>query len=257
MRARRSLAAALSLAVSFAARGLAAPPEAAAPDAAQGAARVTIQHETLTLPLARGAAQVHHFAIPLAHVVLSYVDLKYETPLVEALGNHDLVLNGGYWGYREQRRVIEGLLIVNGEQLASAHPRGGVLELRGGKARVVRGEQYAPAPETVLALQCSPRLVDGGKVIPKLEARKRAPRTALCVGADHGVLSAYLTESAITLLEFAEFLRAQGCVEALNLDGGPSTAAVARLPMGVITVGRGLSLPYGIGFRLSGSSGKN
>lgn len=243
MLVRRSLAALLWLACSFAGRGAAAPPSTKA----RGAA---IEHALLTLALARGPAQVHRFTIPLARASVSYLDLQYETPLVEALGTHDLVVNGGYWGYRGQQRVLEGLLVVNGAQIAPAHPRGGVLELRDAEARVLRGERYVVQPDTVLALQCSPRLVDGGKVIPKLEAIKRAPRTGLCVGSDRGVLAAYLTESAITLPEFAEFLRTQGCKEALNLDGGPSTAAVARLPEGELTVGRGLSLPYGIGFRV-------
>jgi hypothetical protein len=248
----RSIAVALWLACSIAERGTAAPAEADAPAAPQSAnaSRTAIRHALHTLPLKRGDAQVHHFSIPLAHAEISFVDLKYETPLVEALGTHDLVMNGGYWGYREQERVIEGLLLVNGQKLAPAHPHGGVLEVRGGKARVVRGEEYTPLPETALALQCSPRLVDGGELIPKLEALKRAPRTALCVGAERAVLSAYLTESAITLPEFAAFLRAQGCKEALNLDGGPSTAAVARSAEGELKVGRGLSLPYGIGFRV-------
>jgi hypothetical protein len=202
---------------------------------------------------------VHHFSIPLQAARVAYVDLKYQTPLVEAGEAYDLLINGGYWGYREKARVIEGLLVVNDAPLAPAHAHGGVLEVRAGSARVVAGEDFALAPNTTLALQCNPRLVDAGKLIPKLEARRRAARTALCVTRDRTRLQAYLTLDAITLPELAEFLLAQGCREALNLDGGPSTAAVARLsPLarpkarddadGPLRIGRGEALPYGLGF---------
>lgn len=207
-----------------------------------------IRHELLTSALAESEARVHHFTIPLENTKLAFVDLKYQTPLVDALGEHDLVLNGGYWGYRDQRRVIEGLLLVNDQKLAPQHKHGGVLEVREGTARVVRAEDFTPAPNTTLALQCNPRIVDAGQLVPKLEARRRAARTALCVTRDRTRLEAYLTESAITLPELGLFLLQQGCHEALNLDGGPSTAAVARLPQGVLTIARGEALPYGLGF---------
>lgn len=219
-----------------------------APVAPQRAAP-RIRHELLTHALTEGEARVHHFTIPLAHAKLAFVDLQYQTPLVDALGEHDLVLNGGYWGYRDQRRVLEGLLVVNDQRLSPPHKHGGVLEVRDGAARVVRGEDFTLAPDTALALQCSPRLVDAGQLIPKLEAKRRAARTALCI-RDRAQLEAYLTEASITLPELAQFLLQQGCQEALNLDGGPSTAAVARLPDGVLTIARGEALPYGLGFTL-------
>ncbi|HEX6240413.1 MAG TPA: phosphodiester glycosidase family protein [Polyangiales bacterium] len=220
-----------------------APPAPARPRAAS-----RVRHELLTLTHAQGEAPVHHFTIPLADTQLAYVDLSYQTPLIDALHERDLVLNGGYWGYRGQERVIEGLLVVNDRLLAPKHKRGGVLEVRHGIARMVRGEDFTLAPDTTLALQCHPRLVDDGKLVPKLESQRRAARTALCVTDERSRLDAYVTESPITLPELALFLVERGCHEALNLDGGPSTAAVARLPEGVLTIARGEALPYGLGF---------
>lgn len=207
-----------------------------------------IQHTQKKAPLPSGEISLHRFLIPLASTRIAFVDLRYQTPLVEALGKQQLLLNGGYWAYRDKERVIQGLLVVNGRQLSAGHKHGGVLEVRQGRARVVRGEAFVLSPDTSLALQCSPRLVDAGKVIPKLEAERRAARTALCVRNDRTQLDAYLTLDAITLPEFAELLRQEGCLEALNLDGGPSTAAVAQLEEGAVSVGRGEELPYGIGF---------
>jgi uncharacterized protein YigE (DUF2233 family) len=123
-----------------------------------------------------------------------------------------------------------------------------VLEIRAGAARLVRGEDFQPAPGTSLAVQCHPRLVQDGKQIARLEGQRRAARTALCVGQDRGLLHVYLTEDRISLPELASFLLQEGCLEALNLDGGPSTSAHARHEQGEIRVGRGEQLPYGIGF---------
>jgi hypothetical protein len=224
------------------------PAPVAAPKGAPKPVVSRIQHRLHSLRYATGEASVHQFTIPLRRARVEHVDLKYQAPLVDALGSYDLVINGGYWGYREKERVIEGLLVVNGHQLAPPHAHGGVLELRAGSARVVRGEDFVLAPDTMLALQCNPRLVDAGNVVPKLEAVRRAARTALCVTTARHELAAYLTLAAITLPELAGFLREQGCIEALNLDGGPSTAAVASLADGISTVGRGEALPYALGF---------
>jgi hypothetical protein len=71
-----------------------------------------IQHKLHKLTYATGEASVHQFTIPLQDARVEQVDLKYQTPLVESLGSYELVINGGYWGYRNQQRVIEGLLVV-------------------------------------------------------------------------------------------------------------------------------------------------
>jgi hypothetical protein len=211
-------------------------------------------HDTVLMQTERGHGSVHRFSVPLARARIAFVDLGYRTPLVDALGEHQLVVNGGYWAYAGEKRVIQGLLRVNDRAIApKAGKSGGIFEVRDGKARMLASAPYRSRAGTELAIQCSPRLVVGGKVVQALEGHMRAARTALCVGKDSAVLRIYLTDKGVrpTLPEFARFLRAEGCVDALNLDGGPSTAAVLERAGGPLRIGHGQALPYGLGFRIA------
>jgi len=214
-----------------------------------------IAHQLVPAP-ARGDGEpdmYHRFRIPVASTRIAFVDLQYRTPLIEALGAHTLVINGGYWAYAGRRRIIQGLLIVNGKRIAPFVPRagGGVLALRTDRAELVAAEDWQDEGSAQLALQCKPRLVSRGAVVPKLESQRRATRTALCIRDDGRTLDAYLTDERLrpTLPELAAFLRAEGCTDALNLDGGPSTAAIFRRSGDTpLAVGVGFELPYGLGF---------
>ena len=232
-----------------------AEPEADGPSVPTSA----ITHALVDMPTQQRGADpgmpdvMHRFRIPLESTRIAFVDLRYETPLIEALGKHALVINGGYWAYAGKRRVIQGLLVVNGKPLAPFLRRagGGVLTIREGRAVLTASEQWQPEAEAELALQCKPRLVSSGKVIPKLDTQRRATRTALCIRDDGKTLDAYLTDDALrpTLAELGAFLVTEGCTDALNLDGGPSTAAVfEQAGQAPLRVGVGLELPYGLGF---------
>jgi Phosphodiester glycosidase len=241
-------------------RASAEPRARAVPDAATDAAEApapaeSIAHQLLPAP-ARGGGEpdmYHRFRIPLASTRIAFVDLHYSTPLIEALGQHTLVINGGYWAYAGQRRVIQGLLVVNGKRIAPFVPRagGGVLSVRGERAELSAAEDWQSDESALLALQCKPRLVSRGAVVPKLESQRRAARTALCIRDGGRTLDAYLTDEHLrpTLPELAAFLLADGCTDALNLDGGPSTAAIFRRTGDTpLAVGVGFELPYGLGF---------
>jgi uncharacterized protein YigE (DUF2233 family) len=142
-------------------------------------------------------------------------------------------------------------LVVNGTPLAprANNLHGGVLEIRESKGRLLPSDQLE-ATDATLAIQCSPRLVDQGRVIPKLESARLAARTALCLRDQGTTLDAYLThdDTRTTLAELGTFLVAEGCESALNLDGGPSTAAAFRDGERLLTIGLGEALPYGLAF---------
>jgi hypothetical protein len=102
-----------------------------------------------------------------------------------------------------------------------------------------------------LAVQCRPRLVESGKVVAGLKTEGRAARTAVCIRDGGSTLDAYLTDPAErgpTLAELGAWLAADGCSDALNLDGGPSTAAAFKADAGVLRIGPGEFLPYSIRF---------
>jgi hypothetical protein len=121
-----------------------------------------------------------------------------------------------------------------------------------GRARIARAAGLSVKPQGVeLAVQCRPRLVESNHVVPQLSTEGRAARTAVCVRDGGQTLDAYLSDPrdrGPTLAELGMWLAAQGCTDALNLDGGPSTAAVFRGDQGISTLGPGVFLPYSIRF---------
>ena len=121
------------------------------------------------------------------------------------------------------------------------------VHVEGGAARIARRDRIAPEPRGDL-LQAGPLLVSGGEVA--YDAGRddegfcaaahqfdpdptvgRHPRAAIGL-ADGRVLAVVCdgrsrTESGLTLTELARFMAALGCREALNLDGGGSTALIS------------------------------
>ena len=121
------------------------------------------------------------------------------------------------------------------------------LHVEGGEARIARRDRIDAAPRGDL-LQAGPLLVAGGEVAYDPDADDegfraaahqfdpdptvgRHPRAAIgladgrifavaCDGRAHD-------EAGLTLLELASFMVALGCREALNLDGGGSTALIS------------------------------
>jgi hypothetical protein len=211
-----------------------------------------IAHEVVPFMSVRGRGSLHRFRVPLAHARLSFVDLHYQTPLINVLDKHKLLINGGYWAYQGSAKKIQGLLVVNGVQHAprANNLHGGVLEIRAGRGLLLASDQPLDRAPATLAIQCNPRLVDTGRVIPKLESVRLAARTALCLRDDGTILDAYLThdDTRTTLAELGAFLVQEGCQAALNLDGGPSTAAAFRDGAKLLTIGLGEALPYGLAF---------
>jgi hypothetical protein len=212
-------------------------------------------HSLLTAPSARGASRVHRFRLPLAGLAVSVVDLRYELPLAEALGDGDLVVNGGYWGWiDERRRTLIGLLVAGGKQLSPlrAALNGGVLTIDGGKASISPSAGYKAPRHADLALQCRPLLVVDRTITTGLNASAHAQRTAACVRDGGATLDLYVTDHdgpGTTLDALARWLLGEGCDQALNLDGGPSTAAAFRERGEVVKLGPGERLPYALRFR--------
>jgi uncharacterized protein YigE (DUF2233 family) len=183
--------------------------------------------------------------------------LRYERPGADALGAGDVVVNGGYWGWTSagKRRLI-GLVVAAGKELSPLRAAldGGVFTLRAGKASVAASRGYKTPEHADVAIQCKPRLVEARALVPNLNAHKRAARTGVCVRDGGDTLDLYLTEPddlGASLYDFGRFLVEQGCEDALNLDGGPSTAAGYREHGKLVRVGPGLALPYALRFKVA------
>jgi uncharacterized protein YigE (DUF2233 family) len=122
--------------------------------------------------------------------------------------------------------VSEGRLLATGKRVSW-----GALVVSGTDARIALGSGIADPLAHRLIVQGLPRLVIGGK-IPGLKPQV-AERTAVCADGSRVLV---VVAGKVESIAFARFLSEPaekaglGCSDALNLDGGPSTQLVVRLP---------------------------
>lgn len=142
------------------------------------------------------------------------------------------IMNGGLF---EEDGSPCGLLVIGGKILRPLNLRdgegnfylkpNGVFYIHDKAAHVVSSETYARlAPEAKLAIQSGPLLLEKGKVHPAFSPTSKwaLHRNGVGVRKDGKVVFA-ITEfdqkRRVTLYQFAEFFRSQGCENALFLDG--------------------------------------
>lgn len=142
-------------------------------------------------------------------------------------------INGGYF-HRDMTPL--GLVITGGKiqhPFEKAKLLSGILAQHAKKLLLVRSENFIQDPGIAAAIQAGPWLVDKGRPVAGLNAVNRARRTI--VATDGKGQWALISLSPVTLAEAAEILRATPffggnfVTNALNLDGGSSTALWAAL----------------------------
>lgn len=176
-----------------------------------------------------------------------------------------LVPAGGPWSRQPVEEIVSAFPAVvavnasffdrDGRAMGLAVGEGGVLgtgRLRSWGAlvvgvagpRIMLGSGIQDHLADPLIVQGIPRLVVAGKV-PGLKPQV-AERTAVCAGPGHVVI---VVASKAETAAFARFLAEPldrgglGCSDALNLDGGPSTQLVVRLPALSLSVRGGSAVP--------------
>jgi uncharacterized protein YigE (DUF2233 family) len=196
----------------------------AATGAGDGAALVTVEGETF---------RVRTWSFDLATTAVTLADLGMRAPLTDALGaTTRLVVNAGF--FDPEGHPI-GLAISGGQQLSPFSPTlsGGVLSIDGSTARLEATESFVPAPAT-FAIQCRPRLVVDSRPNVRKDDGHHTDRTALCITNEGHTLDVIVatpgpSTPGPSLYALAHYLTTQHpCTAALNLDGGPSTAAAYR-----------------------------
>jgi exopolysaccharide biosynthesis protein len=124
-----------------------------------------------------------------------------------------------------------GLVVSEGRELhhkERARLLSGILAVRKGRMELVRSENFRGTDGVSEAIQAGPWLLEGGRPTTGLDSTKRARRTVIAKG-ECGRW-AMVALSPLTLADTAEVLATGGAVpgmvvrEALNLDGGSSTA---------------------------------
>jgi hypothetical protein len=181
----------------------------------------------------------HRASFELAAVTLSIEDVKMTQSLDPLLRTpaDEAVVNGEFFD-KAQRPL--GLAISAGKTLSVLAPNlsGGVLWIKDGVGHLTASEEYREAVVD-FAIQCRPRLTVDSKNNIKTDDGKRAARTALCLRRGGRSLEIILAgardgEMPPTLFELGALLAADGCEQALNLDGGPSTGGAFRADGGVV-----------------------
>jgi exopolysaccharide biosynthesis protein len=145
----------------------------------------------------------------------------------------------------DQEGRAMGLAVDEGRVLASGKRRAwGALVVDGTRARIMLGADIPDHPPHRLVVQGIPRLVVGGQV-QRLKPQI-AERTAICAG---GTVVVLVVSTRAEATAFARFLAdppekgGLGCWDALNLDGGPSTQLVVRLPALALSLPGGWGVP--------------
>jgi hypothetical protein len=138
-----------------------------------------------------------------------------------------------------------GLALDEGRVMAMSNRRAwGALVIDGTQGRIMLGADIQNPLDHRLIVQGIPRLLIGGKV-PPLKPQV-AERTAVCAGGNIVVL---VVSTKVDATAFARFLAdppdrgGLGCWDALNLDGGPSTQLVVKLPALTLSLPGGWGVP--------------
>jgi Phosphodiester glycosidase len=138
-----------------------------------------------------------------------------------------------------------GLAVDEGRVMAGSKRRSwGAILIDDRKARIVLGAEIKDDHAHRLVVQGIPRLVVAGKVQPLKP--QVAERTAVCA---MGSAVVFVVSTKAETTRFARFLAAPpdqgglGCQDALNLDGGPSTQLVVKLPALTLSVPGGWGVP--------------
>lgn len=141
-------------------------------------------------------------------------------------------VNGGYF---HPDFTPLGLAVSEGRTIHAfekAKLLSGILAVRGHRIEMVRADAFKPGGDVREALQAGPWLVAEGKPAAGLNAERRARRTVVVNdGKNHWAI---LAISPTSLAGAAELLAEETVTggwpvrNALNLDGGSSTALVAR-----------------------------
>ncbi len=142
--------------------------------------------------------------------------------------------NGGYFhaDWRPVGLEIAGGDTINGFERAKI--LAGIFVVTGGHPRLVRSADFTSSAKDTEALQCGPYLVNEGTPTVGLDEKRRARRTVIATDGQQNW--ALLIFSPVTLAETGRILASETVfpdfkiAEALNLDGGSSTALWADTP---------------------------
>jgi len=141
-------------------------------------------------------------------------------------------INGGYF---EVDLGPLGLLISNGRVIHPAQKAkllSGIFLVKEGHPEIIRSRELASTNGIQQAIQCGPFLVEGGQAVPGLNPERVAARSFIffcgptCWG--FGTCRSVTLAAIGEILAKTKLIRGNRIIQALNLDGGSSTALYAK-----------------------------
>jgi len=150
-------------------------------------------------------------------------------------------INGGFFDIDGSPM---GLLVMDGVKKQKLRKVDwGVFYIDGDGAHIVHTTEFVDSTGIQQALQSGPRLVvDGEPVKLKPQSSRRS-----ALGIDHqGRLLLLTTSSSVEARRLANVMRDLGCVQALNLDGGPSAQLAMSSPSMNLNISGGAPVPIAI-----------
>ena len=138
-----------------------------------------------------------------------------------------IAINGGFFSPEFESL---GLLVQKNKEINKIKWVGWwhIFQMRYMKPQIITKQEYTLIPDIEMAIEAGPRLLIDGQIVAKLKPSV-AERSALGITADGKVIIAATDALPLSLNEFAGYLKAAGCYDALNLDGGSSTQIYAKI----------------------------
>jgi len=139
-----------------------------------------------------------------------------------------------------------GLIVVDGELRNPLRPVDwGVFSIdAAGVARIEHTDAFDSSRPVQQAVQSGPRLVVGGS--PLSLKKQRARRTAICT-LEGGRVALLVVDDSVLASDVAAWFAAQGCTDALNFDGGPSSQLYLERGGVIVDVPGGDPVPVALG----------
>lgn len=138
-----------------------------------------------------------------------------------------IAINGGFFSPEFQSL---GLLVQKGREINRPKWTSWwhIFQVQKSTPAIITKQEYLPSSDTEMAIEAGPRLLVDGNPPENLKPSS-AERTAIGITANNQIIIAVTENHQISMAEFSRELKSEGCVNALNLDGGTSTQAYARV----------------------------
>lgn len=141
--------------------------------------------------------------------------------------NAILFINGGFF---TPEYASLGLLVQDGRELNRLKWTSWwhVFQVKAGSPQIISKQEFSLTPDVEMAIESGPRVLING-ALPAGIKPSIAERSTIAIDKDGYIIIAATEGLPISIGELAVYLKAEGCVDALNLDGGSSTQIYAKI----------------------------